>query len=645
MFTSNATTTNVAHTNAPTSKVATMTARVFIGFLQGILLTLLYHSIDTHLHWPATQPGLFLPMLVLALFLPLLIVQSLGNMRLKTLLIWASSAAVILFGICYYEIFRQPISLPPLSSEMLSPTILLDVCFLAAIALFIAHALILSCDIDNSPTQASDKHKSRYKYFMASYATYFDVAWKLGIQLVFTILFVQTFWILLSLGSGLFQIIHLKFFSDIIYNAWFAIPATTTMTALALHITDVKANIINGMRNLCLVLLSYLLPLITLIIGLFLFSLTFTGPSLLWQTGHASVLLLVSALALIILINAAYQNGLTPLSKIKRYVLSLACCLITPLIALAIYALSLRVQQYGWSPSRIYVAACMLIIAAYAISYLVAVFMVFMAFIRRLRHERPLKFIETGNLAVAWLILAIYLAISSPVADPAKLSVANQISRLQAGKISPDKFDFTVLRYDGLRFGQAALENLQNTWQGPQAKYVQEQAKAALALEIAPSNQPSLNAKNTNSAKNTSSAKNAKNTETKNELIILHTKNSKLPDSFLKQTWGQASEHGFNFPSCLSEKNSVCHAWIVQGHNKAPMVIIFQEMYFTGFQQQANGSWQDIGNWSVPYSCKIQQALQDNFKMVLTKPSQDDIEILGWRTHFESSDQSNPCRK
>ena len=43
-----------------------------------------------------------------------------------------------------------------------------------------------------------------------------------------------------------------------------------------------------------------------------------------------------------------------------------------PLVALAAYGLWLRVDQHGWTPERIFAAACVLVAACYALGYLVS---------------------------------------------------------------------------------------------------------------------------------------------------------------------------------------------------------------------------------------------------------------------------------
>ncbi len=79
--------------------------RLAIGAAQGLALYLLYSAGDARV-WPATNPYLFLPLGMVLVFVPLLVSQGLSVMRLKTLLIWAASAAAMLAIFGAYNRYR-----------------------------------------------------------------------------------------------------------------------------------------------------------------------------------------------------------------------------------------------------------------------------------------------------------------------------------------------------------------------------------------------------------------------------------------------------------------------------------------------------------------------------------------------------------
>jgi len=204
-------------------------------------------------------------------------------------------------------------------------------------------------------------------------------------------------------------------------------------------------------------LLSWLLLLMTVLAAGFLAALPFTGLQGLWETGSATALVLSAAAALIILINTAYQDGradnLPP--AILRVAVRVAAVLLTPLVVIAFWGLALRIGQHGLTPDRIIAFACALIGAAYAAGYGFAALSPFWR--KGAGWMQPL---ERTNVATAVLEVAVILALFSPIADPARLSVADQMARLERGAVTPDQFDYRFLRFQSGKAGEAALERL-----------------------------------------------------------------------------------------------------------------------------------------------------------------------------------------
>jgi hypothetical protein len=412
--------------------------RLAIGLTQGVALWWLYNAADTASHqWPATVPALFAPLLLIAAFVPVLLLAGVGRMRMTTLAGWALGAVAFLVLLGWHEVARQ-------SAETLDGPPFLNgpMPLFAAAALFIGHHLILASDMERK--------------WIAAFPTYFDTAWKAGVQLALSLGFTAAFWILLFLGAGLFRVIGLDFLEDLIRKEWFAIPVTTFAFAIAVHLTDVRDGLIRGVRTVVLMLLSWLLLVITVLVAGFLAALPFTGLSGLWETGSATSLVLAAAAALIILINTAYQDGrpdnLPPL--VLRIAVRAAAVLITPLIVIAFWGLSLRIGQHGLTPDRIIALACAVVGAAYAVGYGWAALSPFW---RKSDWMRPL---ERTNVWTAVLTVAVILALFSPLADPARLSVADQTARLQRGAVAPDKFDYRFLRFESGKAGKAALARL-----------------------------------------------------------------------------------------------------------------------------------------------------------------------------------------
>lgn len=412
--------------------------RLGIGLLQGLGLFWLHRSADNDPKvWPATEPLLFGPLLLVVAFLPFVLLAGVGRLRPVTLAIWAAVAAVALALLGLHDIARQSADTLRYSPFLSAPVVLFS-----AAALFISHHLVAPADVERRR--------------IASFPAYFDTTWKAGVQLAMSIGFTGAFWVLLHLGAALFKVIGLDFLEDLLRKDWFWIPATTLAFSIAVHLTDVRDGLIRGVRTVALMLLSWLLLVMTVLAAGFLGALPFTGLDGLWETGNGTSLVLAAAAALIILINTAYQDGrpdnLPPL--VLRIAVRVAAVLITPLVILAVLGLSLRIGQYGLTPDRIIAAACALVGAAYAAGYGWAALSPFW---RKGDWMRPL---ERTNIWTALLTVAVILLLFSPALDPARLSVMNQVARLERGAVTPDKFDYRFLRFESGKAGQAALARL-----------------------------------------------------------------------------------------------------------------------------------------------------------------------------------------
>jgi hypothetical protein len=420
-------------------------ARLITGLLQGLALYALYFA-GEHGLWPRTQPAAFGALALAAGYAPVVVLAGVGRLSGRTLTIWTAVAAVVLALLGWHDVDRRV-----LESWTQPPFLSLPTLAFAAAALFIAHHLIAPAVRAGRP--------------IAPYADYFDVAWKAGVQLALSLAFTGAFWLLLHLGGALFRVIGIDALERLLSQAWFAIPLLCLAFATAVQLTDVRDGLIRGVRTVALMLLSWLLPVIAVLVAGFLLALPFTGLDGLWGTRSATALVLSAAAALIILINTAYQDGrpdnLPP--RALRVGARIASVLAAPLVGLAFWGLMLRIGQHGLTPDRIIALACAAVGAVYAVGYLIAA-------VRRGPWLRPL---ERTNVIAAVLSVAVILALFSPLLDPARLSVANQTARLERGAVAAADFDFDFLRFDSGKAGRAALDRLARSGEPEVARLAQ----------------------------------------------------------------------------------------------------------------------------------------------------------------------------
>jgi hypothetical protein len=369
----------------------------------------------------------------------------------------------------------------------------------------------------------------------------------------------------------------------------------------------VRAGIVRGARTLKLTLLSWLLPMMVLIAGGFLSTLMFTGLEPLWSTRRATAVLLTAAAAIVFLVNAAYQDGHSehPV-RVLRYAGSLAAILLLPLVGIAGYGLALRVGQYGWTPERIIALACAVVAACYTFGYGLSV----------LASRSWLKWLEVTNVFTAFVILAVILALFSPIADPARISVADQVARLVAGNVSPDAFDFAFLRFGSGRFGLDALERLKNKQDGPDASRIAERANTALAW------------------KNRSEARRAERMTPQRlaaNITVIYPKGQSLPDSFLQQDWPATSPR---YPPCLNANANInvsiyhCDAMMVDLDGDGKPEIVVLGPWSAAFKQSEN-QWTLLGNITNTGCKGVRDALREGKFEIAATPEFKELHVAG----------------
>ncbi|MFN3523446.1 MAG: DUF4153 domain-containing protein [Phenylobacterium sp.] len=426
-------------------------ARLAIGLVQGLALFVLFDRLkpgdgEVLSSWLAAARAA-------AVLTPFVLLGGLGAMRIRALAAWGAAAAVGVAAIGGYaaatghDALRNSTPWPLYGGA-------------TAVTLFIIHHLVVAAD-----------QEGRWR---ASYRRYFDLGWTDAVRLALSAAFVAALWILLMLAKSLFDMIGLEVVGRAIRNAWFAYPATAVAFAMAVHLTDIRASLVRGVRTVALALLSWLLPLMALIVGGFLAALPFTGLEPLWNTRSAAGVLLAAAAALIILINAAYQDGpREDLPALLKWAGRIGAALIAPLVGVAAYALGLRVSQYGLTPERIFGGACVLVGAVFAVGYFAAAF----------SKGAWLKRVEASNVVTAHMAAVILLALMSPLADPRRLSVEDQVRRLNTGRVTPQEFDYAFLKFRAGRWGEAALKDLAARREGPNAAVIAAHAAQALKQE------------------------------------------------------------------------------------------------------------------------------------------------------------------
>jgi len=217
-------------------------------------------------------------------------------------------------------------------------------------------------------------------------------------------------------------------------------------------------------------------------------------------------------------------------------------------------------------------------------------------------------------------MLAALLALFTPIADPARLSVSDQISRLNSGQTRADKFDYKFLRFDSGIYGRATLAELAKRNEGPQAAEIAKRAAEAVVFTgryqtaaVAP---PTPEARAAN--------------------VSVFPASQTLPDSFFQQDW-KALYPKVIMPFCLTS-NSKCEAFLVDlDGDGTPEILLLSEGggLSMAFKAGTDGGWMPIGSISNSHCPGVREALRDG-KFHAVQPPFSDIEAGGERLRISA---------
>ncbi|QIP57703.1 DUF4153 domain-containing protein [Hafnia alvei] len=415
--------------------------------IQGALLYL-SNDFSTQ-EWRLDHKTTLLYVLVLSLSLPLVFVLSVNTLRNKTLWKVLLAYAVIFIAMTTWVNWND-VGLRDYGTGILATFYF----SLAAIIFVTLPWLQVRIENPNSPVNYPDLH---------------DAIWQNTITVVLTLLIAGLMWGILSLGAGLFKLIGIDFFYNLFFeHQIFTYLANSLVLAIGVLICRTNSKLIITVRKLLSLVVKGLLPLLSFFALIFIFSLPFTGiNTLAKQWSSATTLLTTMSLLLALLVNAVYlsadNNKKKPYPRAIRYIIN-GSLLALPIYAiLSTYYLGLRIVQYGWTPERLWAAVVVGLSLCLSLAYATAVV-----------RKNTIWLHSLGNInkKMMCLIAAILILCNSPIIDPYRISVNDQMQRYATGKISPDNLDLIMLRFDAGRRGNDALQALRHD-----AKFISDPAR------------------------------------------------------------------------------------------------------------------------------------------------------------------------
>lgn len=277
--------------------------------------------------------------------------------------------------------------------------------------------------------------------------------------------------------AALFHLLKIDFLKDLLEEEWFGWTLSGAAFGAALGVLRNQLKVLGTLTSVVLLVLSILAVPLAVALVVFLLAMMVSGPAVLWEaTKSATPILLTCAAGSFVLTNAVIRDDDEASSKwrIMRVAALMLALGILPLTLFAAVSLGTRIAQYGFTPERLWGLIAIAVACAYGLAYLVDVIRA------RTKGWRRMLRRANFNLAVATSVFALILAL--PILDFGAVSAANQVSRLRAGAVSVEDFDYDALKWD---FGDAGKRALAALAKDPDAKIV-KLAKEAQARKTRP---------------------------------------------------------------------------------------------------------------------------------------------------------------
>ncbi len=399
---------------------------ILIGLIQAILLIIL-------LRLPLAKQ--FIPPLVSFI----LITNTTLLLSFKVENLFNSIIASIALGIIYLLI--------TISNDQIFPII-----FTQIISLYIAIPFIQNW---------INKKDSIFDYkdlFYHSWNNYFIV-------FIATIL-IGIFWLLILLCGGLFSILGIPLIK-IFVTPIFLISSISILFALGIYIGRKNYKIVHSLRTIVIALCNILLPLVISITILFGLSLLLMGMEPLFKTGKTTTLLIILISSTIFFINGIFQDGTRkePLNKYLIIATNITIFTLPVYSVIALYAIYLRIDQYGLTPDRFLVGISTLIISFYSIAYTYCAY---------IKSTVWLEEIKKVNTVLSFIVFIVILAINTPILNADKYAAMNQYNRLISGKVDASKFDYEYLNYGLGGYGKEYVKKLESLKNHRQINIIKE---------------------------------------------------------------------------------------------------------------------------------------------------------------------------
>jgi hypothetical protein len=562
------------------------------GALQGWALWGLW-KLHLSKTWPATEPVLYTGLLYVALGLPLLVycTQQVEDLSPKV-----RRVALLCFGLLFAALGAATAWSAGVDARALG--VRFQDTLVAGVLGFVLLGLFCGFDFE----------ARRWRYERLFY-----YAWRNGILLVTAAVMTGIFWGVLWAGAALMSLIGVTFVRELITQSIFVFTVTGLVVAASVGLGLVRAGMTETIRRYALSIAAWLLPLVLFFAVLWAVALPFTGLDPLFKTRYAAKLMLAFTALAVLFANCAYQDG-----EHEAYPDWLARALqgawlaLLVVVAVAWWALGLRVAQHGWSEDRLWAALVATLAVVYAVGYALS----------WLRRERWMQTMGMTNIAAAWLLCIGLLVYVAPPTHVRKLAVAAHLAHVQQQKAGTDgkaiEPDWNYLRWQSGRYGREALQAMAAGQGVPAGQGWERTAERLLAENNRYNPQPQQQM----------------NAEELAQKFRVHPQGRSLPEGFvpfLQQDKSWELRHCLQMPAG-------CAVWLgdLDGDARDELLVFANGWNGAVFVQtgQTSEGWRRAGNFTVPGAKgRFDAAELDRAQVVV--PQWKDLEIQGQRLRVQ----------
>ncbi|MDQ2092261.1 hypothetical protein [Marimonas arenosa] len=284
------------------------------------------------------------------------------------------------------------------------------------------------------------------------YERLFDNAWTIVVRYAAAWLFVALFWAVVMLSDQLLQLVGL----DVIEQLLRVDPVPYALSGLVLGLALAVIYELRDYVSPFLIhrLLRLLLPMFLPVVAVFILALPVRGLGGLFGSFSAAATLMGVAIAGITLISTALDRSdadaaQAPVMVWAARIFSLALPILS---GLAIYAVWLRVAQYGWTPPRLMAALSGAFLMVYGLLYAALVLRGGEFWMARIREANRLMAMALVAVSMLWL---------TPVLNAEKVAARSQFERALTIMDSPQTMALWELAQGWGHAGTDALVSLE----------------------------------------------------------------------------------------------------------------------------------------------------------------------------------------